>query len=139
MVNNYLGDNRAKRDYNDYQKSPTERSDQIAANRGDQGSHDISRSNSECSILSNDNNQGESGSVRKDRTSSMASYQSNYPKGGSVSGDTPKLERTVRFSGRVSKMSCVSHHGMSRVCLREAAAEKQVSIFALFISSSAEA
>ena len=131
MVNNYLNDNKTKRENSDCRKLSTEKSDlQVTASRGNPASRDVSRSNSDCSIFSHDN-QDESCSVRKDRTSSMASYQSNNPKRGSISIDTPRTERTVRFSGRVSKMSCVSHHGMSRVCLREAAAEKQVK-FVLF-------
>ena len=120
MVNNYLGDNKPKRENPDCSKSLTERPDLY-------NTADVSRSNSYCSILSHDN-QDESASIRKDRTSSMASFRSNNPKASTVSVGTPRTERTVRFSGRVSKMSCVSHHGMSRTCLREAAAEKQVSI-----------
>ena len=128
MVNNYLADNKPKRENSECNRSITERPELYnSAGRGNQGSRDTSRSNSYCSILSQDN-QDESASSRKDRTSSMASFQGNNPKSSTVSVGTPRTERTVRFSGRVSKMSCVSHHGMSRVCLREAAAEKQVNV-----------
>lgn len=128
FVNKYLGEDKSKKETTDTRKLSTEKSDlQNSSGRGNQYSYETSRSNSECSIFSHDI-QDEASSNRNNRTNSMASFQSNNPKQGSVTMETPKTERTVRFSGRVSKMSCVSHHGMSRVCLREAAAEKQVRV-----------
>ena len=124
LVNNYFGDNKPKRETSDCNKSSAENAVPTASH-GYQGSHDASRSNSACSVGSHDR---QDESIFKDRTGSMASYQSINQKQGSTAASTPRTERTVRFSGRVSKMSTISYHGMSRGCLRETAAEKQVSI-----------
>jgi len=124
LVNNYFGDNKPKRETSDCNKSSAENAVPTASH-GYQGSHDASRSNSACSVGSHDR---QDESIFKDRAGSMASYQSINQKQGSTAASTPRTERTVRFSGRVSKMSTISYHGMSRACLRETAAEKQGSI-----------
>ena len=131
LVNNYFGDNRPKLDNSECNKSSAENAFPTAS----QGYQGASRSNSGCSEGSHDRRDE---SIFKDRTSSMASYQSINQKQGSTPASTPRTERTVRFSGRVSKLSCISHNGMSRVCLREAAAEKRVSTFESLTNDSTE-
>ncbi len=85
------------------------------------------RSNSECSVFGGMNqsiHEDDNSFTKRDRGTSVNSCASrNWP---TTPGEAHKVEKTVRFSGRMSKMSCTSHHGMSRMCLREAAAERKV-------------
>ena len=126
MINNYISDNNKEIAATRSSEKTADTNQNNFVSQGNLQSSNPSRSNSDCSIFSNDHHNDQEDAAKHDRTSSTASFHSSYPKRDSMSSETPRMEKTVRFSGRMSKMSCVSHPGMSRVCMRDAVVEKQV-------------
>ena len=126
MINNYISENNKENTATRSSEKTADTNQNHSVSQGNLQSSNPSRSSSECSIFCNDHHNEQEDAAKHDRTSSTASFHSNYPKRDSMSSETPRVEKTVRFSGRVSKMSCVSHHGLSRICMREAPVEKQV-------------
>eukprot|EP00794_Sanderia_malayensis_P010140 gene10140-11175_t len=91
----------------------------------------VPRANSECSVPGCGNlsvNEDESSSVQRDRGTSVTSANSRNWSSLQGSGEGQKVEKSLRFSGRVSRISRTSHHDMSRLCLRETSTEKENSI-----------
>ena len=141
MVNNYLSEGKDKlaaqqkpAEKNDLTPFETISNSQYTYTNYNNTQALESRPESECSIFGhgNQSQDDESLNPRPDRAS-VTSFQSNSLVGPPA--EPPKVEKIVRFSGRMSKMSCTSHIGISRSCLTEPPIEEQVCVeyFAFFI------